>query len=311
MSNSTARHMHIKLLACVAAFAALFAFGSFAAHAADLSQTKETMQKLAEIKDDTSLSPQEKETMEISLRKDILLAIVDVSRKQSQELKDRIGSIAFPQSEDWDRIKARLLDDINSSLTFYDATQAQLEDKNLSLNDIKDISLKLETRKSAQFDAATEQASITVSALNIGDILKLADERLAKISTDVDKVYGQKIVKNPSLRGMLDRSARALQESHRLDDKSKDVILGIYGGNESKEAAEYRQGIENEIRAIKVRSMSKEEKAAYDRSRKQLEVSDEDVRRYVQTLLNSSVDGIRSAYDTFLKMSVNVRDYLK
>lgn len=303
--------MHIKLLACVAAFAALFAFGSFAAHAADLSQTKETMQKLAEIKDDTSLSPQEKETMEISLRKDILLAIVDVSRKQSQELKDRIGSIAFPQSEDWDRIKARLLDDINSSLTFYDATQAQLEDKNLSLNDIKDISLKLETRKSAQFDAATEQASITVSALNIGDILKLADERLAKISTDVDKVYGQKIVKNPSLRGMLDRSARALQESHRLDDKSKDVILGIYGGNESKEAAEYRQGIENEIRAIKVRSMSKEEKAAYDRSRKQLEVSDEDVRRYVQTLLNSSVDGIRSAYDTFLKMSVNVRDYLK
>lgn len=272
-----------------------------------LNETKAEVQKLADIKDKTDISDEEKGKLEIESKTKIILDVVDVSVAQIKDLESKFLSSNFPESDEWKAIKEEYTKEISSYFDFYKEEQDKIKKGDLDLNKIKEIAKEIELKKIQEIDLGAKEISNIIVVLSISDILKLADQRIDKVGADVSKIYDKNLTKANVLRDLYADARSLVLKSRQLNDTSKQVIVNLYSIDKSTSTKEFVDGLMNSLK-----EKEKMAKLKYDNEGKLIIKSDDQLMdEYLESLVVESLDTIKQAYDVFVKMSVNVKEYLK
>lgn len=272
-----------------------------------LNETKAEVQKLADIKDKTDISDEEKVKLEIESKTKIILDVVDVSVAQIKDLESKFLSSNFPESDEWKAIKEEYTKEISSYFDFYKEEQDKINKDGLDLIKVKEIAKEIELKKIQEIDLGAKEISNIIVVLSISDILKLADQRIDKVGADVSKIYDKNLTKANVLRDLYADARSLVLKSRQLNDTSKQVIVNLYSIDKSTSTKEFVDGLMNSLK-----EKEKMAKLKYDNEGKLIIKSDDQLMdEYLESLVVESLDTIKQAYDVFVKMSVNVKEYLK
>lgn len=285
-----------------------------------LSDTKDSVNELLELKDNDLISPQEKEKMEISIRKKIILKVIDLSKSQLIDLQKKLDSAKVPDSDDWKLVKEDFAKKTESFIKYYDESDKFIsEGGDISLEEIKSLAKKIEDKKAGEIDPEVKKMNNVVVIFGISDILGLVDERFNKIKLDINKVYEKKLVKDQSLMDLFKKSSTIIEESRALSDKSKEVVLNIYSDQSATTTKEFIKGLKEEIFEGIESKLDKNDSEKSDKNASSTEsaiesaedVSWKEIDSYLNDLIINSLGGVRQAYEVFIKMSLNIKKFIQ
>lgn len=270
-----------------------------------LSETKDDIQKLATIKDDATLSDEQKTLLEIELKKNIITDVIDVAKTQITHLQKQIEIATLPKSEEWKRIKEHTIKSLDEALVLLEENRATLLKEN-SLEKIKAIAKETEIVKTETIDPLLAQVNAIVVTASINTILNLTNQRLEKIGMDINKIYEKKLTKNQSLRKMLEQATLSAKNAHSHNDQAKEIMVALYDPEKSTSTKLYLDNLEKNLKNKGSEATSTIEKNEDSTTKQTLKI-----HQHVEELITSSLAEIKKTYDTFIKMSANVKSYLK
>ncbi|OGM92397.1 hypothetical protein A2755_01365 [Candidatus Wolfebacteria bacterium RIFCSPHIGHO2_01_FULL_48_22] len=256
-----------------------------------IAETKATIQKLLEVKDDTSLPVNERQQLELQLKKSITLNIIDIAASQIQEMRQQMDKVNFPDSEDWGKVKTYVYNSLDAYGTFYKESRISLEASDITLEEVRGIAQEIETKKESEIDPFLQKTANISTAFGISNIIKRADERRWKVLDDVNKIYTQKLTDNRDLRESFNKAADAISEAKTLNNKSKEIMLNRYIPKE--EPIEVTTATTTATTTV---SEVIDTENAEDAELKEI--------------IKQSAEHIRQAYSIFLEMSITVKEYL-
>ena len=281
---------------------------------AKISETKDAVQKLLELKDDTTISAKDREKLEFQLKKSIVADIIDISGTQLNDAREQMQKTAFPQSEDWNEVKKFISVSLDEYDTYYKDARQSLRANDLTLDAVKDIAKKIEEKKTSEIDVFLRKTANIGTTFGISDILKRADERLKKVESDVDKVYAQKLTQKGDLKNSFQKAAEAVGNARTLNNRTKEIILNIYtattsSSTQTSTSSDFMISFEKDVQTFlneKSTSTPSEELATSTPP-----LTNEQKEEYLQDLIRQSAEKVRDAYTIFIQMSLDGKEYIK
>ena len=276
-------------------------FTTLAGAQAQVSTQKE-VDKLFEIKDSTQISPEEKERLEKESRVKIIFNVVDLSQIQLEELKEAWKNIPnFPEAEDWQKIRELFLREMEKSQEYWGETKDSFEEEkeSLDIDGLKILAKKIEKEKTAQIDPVIERASDIIMTFDLTEMLKVVDQRLEKVKSDINKIYSKKLTQNPLLKNLLIQTSDYISQAHQYNDRSKQLILHLYGDQDTSSAEELLKELRRQFG-----------KGGGDFSSEEENIKEEG-HRYIRELTVLSFEKIKSAYELFVRMSLVAKQLVK
>lgn len=272
-----------------------------------LTEIKDQIRQLFELQDSITIPQQEKDAQELKLRKKILTTIVDTTQKQTTAARAEFEKIQLPNSDDWKQIHDSILSSFDSVQAYYTETQDHISNNpNITSSLLKNIARDIEQKKTEQIDPLIKKAHTIVAAFNVTDMLKVGDDRLAKIKLDVDKIYTQKLTHSQGLKQLFEKASSTLSNAQDLNNTSKETILYAYAPSDTGSSTEYINTLYKKIKSKDLVSMS-----STTNKEPSAELVSETIHVYIQKTITDSIADIKSVYDIFMKMSSNVKSYLK
>lgn len=268
-----------------------------------LSTTKDDLQKLATIKDDTTLSAEQKAELELKLKKSIIADVIDVSKTQVLEMKKRVSDAILPDSDEWDAIKETLTKSLENATDTLEKSQDTLT-QSTTLDELKNVAKEIEATKTAVIDPLLTQANNIAVTASIDSILKLTDQRLEKIGVDINNIYEKKLTKNQSLRKMFDQASVSAKNAHQYNDQATTIVFNLYTPNQGTSTKLFIEKLSTDLAL----AYEKELDASSTEKRPSEEVL---INQHIEELVTKALSQIRGTYDIFMKMSTNVKAYLK
>jgi hypothetical protein len=338
------KNMNTKKIAIIAcAFLAAVSLGllSVKANAQDdvvsskLSETQSDVTKLLNVKDDTTLTDQERERMEIDLKKKIISDVLDVSLNQIQTSQDQLGKLNLPGSDDWSSVKGFFNKNLETSKAYYQDTQDKLNSVDGStLSGLNDLAKSLQDKKSSEIDPIIQRLNVVAATVNISDIISVADDRLSKVSADVSKIYSKKLTENMTLQTLLDQASGYVKKAHDFQDRALSTIINVYTSDTGTSTKDFVLSLKENLLKDKENALLTSATAttttstdiklfsstapltsstttSTDESLVKPTISQADIDNYLASLTMGAYDSIKSAYDVFVKMSSNVNKYLQ
>jgi len=316
-----------KILSCAVVFVVLICvlqvIPAYAASNIDekISETKDTVQKLLEIKDDTTLSIEERDRLEFQLKKSIIASIIDISLTQLKDARAYTQNISFPQSKDWENVKSFIFDSLDTYDAYYKEAKNSLQSNELTIEGMRELAKKIEIKKTTDIDAFLRKATSIRTTFGVNEILKRADERLKKVESDVHKIYAQKLTQKDDLNVSFQKAASAVGDARTLNNKAKEIILNLYttatssaSTTEDRAHAEsFILSFENEVHLfIKEHSASSTQASTTSLDAPlSISITDEQKEEYLQDIIRQSAEKVRDAYNIFIQMSLDVKEYIK
>jgi len=308
----------IKYAVALLAITALFVFGIFSrVYAQDdainskLSETKDDVTKLLNVKDDTTLNPAQKEILEIELKRKIISNVLDISLDQFQTIKNQLDKISMPKTDEWNSVQDYLSNLLNKDIQYYQDTQNIFNDSTgLNLNELSSFVEKLEEKKLTDIDLDVQKVNVIMAELNMSDILSVTDDRLAKVGSDINKIYSKKLTQNQTLKKMFNQASDAVKKAHDLDDQARSMIINVYTNDTGISTKDFVSALKEKILKSKEEVLIASSTSTIDNEIK-LTVTSQDLDNYLADLATQAYDSIKNAYDIFVKMSANVKEYLK
>ncbi len=284
--------------------------------ATKISETKEVVQQLLEIKDDTTLSEPERQQLELQLKKNITIRVVDIAQAQIKEMREQMDKVAFPDSDDWNEVKKFVYTSIESYDTFYKESKRSLESNELSLEDVKIIAQRIGTKKNEEIDPFLQKATNISTTFGISEIVKRADERRKKVLSDVDKIYSQKLTTEKDLRDAFEKAAQSVTDARTFNNKAKEIMLNLYTVDATPLPSPIMDATSTIDPSPTPEPLSRfielfdEDVAKFTGVRKS-QVTNEHRDIYLKYVIKKSAEQIREAYNIFLQMSLSVKEFIQ
>lgn len=321
MNKNTLRKIALPLLVSIVAFMAFFMSASSIKAQDDpitdkLAETKADVTKLLNIKDDTTLSADQKQQMEIDLNKQIISNVLDVALNQVSSVQDQLSKVTIPDSDEWKAVENYLSGTLKNDQQYYQDSQNTFSSStDMTLDDLKAFAKNLNDKKTNQIDPDIQRANLVIAELNTSDILSVTDSRLSKVSSDVDKIYNKGLTQNQTLRDLYNQAAGYVSDAHTYDDQARQMIINVYTATSSTSTKDFISSLKDKI------AKNKEEAAkalsdisapdSTSTSTQDFSATQQDLDNYLANLVSKVYGNIKSAYDVFVKMSVNINQYLK
>lgn len=225
----------IKLIG-IAIFIAIFLFypiKNILAQSKEIAQKineiKSVIQKISEIKDSSEISDEKKSQTELQLKKKVLIDVIGLGKLQIDDIKEKLNSTSFPNNNDWNKIKDSLYKNLDLFIKYYNAYQSKInEDKEFNLDKIKTAAKEINDYKKSTIDPKLRQINDIAITFDISSILDLANERLQKINTDINKIYKKGLINDGILKNMFEKASKYLAGANSANNKAKSVILNFY-----------------------------------------------------------------------------------
>lgn len=292
-----------------------------------LSETQQEVSQLQAVKDDTTISDSQKESEEIQLRRKIISNVLDISLSQIEDARSQVDNLSFPSGPSgggtWEKVKDYLNKGLDDSQQYYEDRQKGLADNYYMPNDqLKSLAKSIGDEKSGVIDQSIQRVNIISALLNIPRVLSVADQRLTKVKADISKIYSQNLTENPALQNLLDHASSEISDAHSHNDEALTIATNLYTDDSSTSTKDFIKELGKKITVLwKSQSTSTADSASTsttysDSSNNNLQgsapaVTFGNMENYLSNTIATSYTDIKSAYDTFVEMSVNVKDYLK
>lgn len=273
-----------------------------------LSQTQADVSALLEVKDSITLSAQEKSRREVELKKQIVLGVIDLAKAQLKDSKEKLDALVLPDTDEWKSLRTYYDKKIDSHNEFYDKTRNEIiaAARAFATDALTQLTKKLEEEKLGKIDPTIEQVTNILIVFNTEHILTLADQRLEKIENDITKVYAQKLVQNEDLKTLFDESAHILEASHQKNREAQEIMIHFYAQEDAMLPNRYIEDLSKRLEDLVLTTT-----ATTTTSTSTITQTPPSIETYLQSLIIGSLKDIRSAYDIFIEMSVNVTKYLR
>ena len=272
-----------------------------------LDETRGKVEQLVKIKDDSSLSEQDKANAEISIKREVLLNVLDLAQLQIKTVRTKLDDVIFPDTEEWSAIKEKLYNALDAARDYYSTTESDINDNDaLTLDDIKTVASDVEQHKIDTFDATVRNVNDVILTFNVGDVLLLAQDRLHKINSDITKIYAKRLTNSSTLKQMFFAASRSMDQARSLDDKAKEILLNVYGQDTSPSSKRFIDNLNKTLMvdylATASSSTSTEQTPPDKRTL---------IENHIRSLVVKSLNDIKQTYDTFIDMSKKASSLLQ
>ncbi len=278
-----------------------------------LSDTKTKVEQLIEIKDDIDVSDEEKAQAELTIKKAVLLDILDLGILQLENLKKKLDKISFPDTQEWEEIRASLYERIDGHIAYYQETKGVVDNDEIELEDIKAMAQSIKEQKTSAIDPTIRNINDIIIVFSIADILSLGDQRLEKISSDIAKIYNKNLTKNQDLRELFVDASDVLEQAHTVNNRSKEIILHLYSPTTSTSTTEFLGELALSLDPTATSTFI--DVPEYDEATSTIKVlfdtASELIRERIRGLVVESLGKVRETYSIFITMSIRAQNLLE
>ena len=208
-------------------------------------------------------------------KKESLTDALTASYDELNELKSEVKSIKV--SDQWDKIKTNLLNQTDKIKDYYDSSSEKLVSENINQDSIKSLAKELKSFREGVFSEYYKNAINFILIFEEADLLKIADSRLDKISSDIARLEKQSVSKAKTLKAFYSDADKHLKLAHNLNDSAKTLFY-------------------NYLNPVKPGEINPETTI-------QEKENQPDPQTLTRSISQRSLDEIRATYDIFINMS--------
>ncbi|OGY60923.1 MAG: hypothetical protein A3F99_01690 [Candidatus Colwellbacteria bacterium RIFCSPLOWO2_12_FULL_43_11] len=191
-------------------------------------QTKpvdESVNELLEIRDDTTLTEEEKLVKEFNGRKNILTEVITLSLDEIIKLKDKLKALGEFEDQSDEKL---LQDKFNSSLDGYDAyykDQTKKLETLTTIDEAKSLAQSIKDYRENTYNPEVQSAVDFILVFYNDDVLKTANSRLDKMSGDINKLEKLGYLKAGTFSAKLKEARETLADANDMNKRAKEAIL--------------------------------------------------------------------------------------
>ena len=208
-------------------------------------------------------------------KKESLTDALTASYDELNELKSEVKSIKV--SDQWDKIKTNLLNQTDKIKDYYDSSSEKLVSENINQDSIKSLAKELKSFREGVFSEYYKNAINFILIFEEADLLKIADSRLDKISSDIARLEKQSVSKTKTLKALYNDANKHLKLAHNLNDSAKTLFY-------------------NYLNPVKPSETNPETTI-------QEKENQPDPQTLTRSISQRSLDEIRATYDNFINMT--------
>ncbi|HBI25212.1 MAG: hypothetical protein UT41_C0003G0095 [Candidatus Wolfebacteria bacterium GW2011_GWC2_39_22] len=231
-------------------------------------------------------------------RKAILREIVSSSQTEIKNIVDALTALKLDDA--WSLAQADFLAKLATSSEYYDTLSEQLENEDLSLEDIKTIAKDLKEWREAVYAPELKEIGNLILVFQTKTIYDVVQLRSIKISSDLKKLDKQNLVNTDTLKKYLTQADKSIKNAKTLTDKATDLYYTT-----SIEPLQPKQAKEENTSDKQPTSLPVVESTENDTT-----VSPEiviDPQDHVRALAKESLKELKTAYELFFKMNDRIR----
>ncbi len=211
----------------------------------------------------------------LNSKKESLTDALTASYDELNELKSEVESIKV--SDQWDKIKTNLLNQTDKIKDYYDSSSEKLLSENINQDSIKSLAKELKSFREGVFSEYYKNAINFILIFEEADLLKIADSRLDKISSDIARLEKQSVSKAKTLKAFYNDADKHLKLAHNLNDGAKTLFY-------------------NYLNPVKPSETNPETTI-------QEKENQPDPQTLTRSISQRSLDELRATYDIFINMS--------
>gem|GEM_PF-6773499 len=212
-------------------------------------------------------------------KKEALSDALTASYDELNELKSEVESIKV-EGDQWDKIKIDILNQADKIKEYYDRAGEKLVSENINQDTIKGLAKELKYFREGFVNEYYKNSINFILIFEEADLLKIADSRLNKISSDLARLEKQSVSKVRPLKTLYNEAGKHLKLAHDLNDNAKTLFYNYLNPLEKKE--------------IKPDELDQEKEQTKKLS---------DSQTLVRSISQKSLDELKATYDIFINMS--------
>ncbi|MDD5547800.1 MAG: hypothetical protein PHN74_02825 [Candidatus Pacebacteria bacterium] len=260
-----------------------------------LKEVVGSVDDLINIKDNSSLSDEERLSQEIEARKSALLKIVDLSLNEIENLGDKLKSLSLT-GEKATALKDQFLAILGQNEQYSGQLKESLSsDKAFSLDEIKQVAKDFKDWRETYYNENVRKILSFVIVFQEKSILKTADARLEKIISDLRKLESAKLIKREDSWNYLNSAIKNLANANLLNNKAEILLMSTLEDmiNASTSTEVFLNDPLNNKKATSTEI--KTENKNYDS---------------IKSMVEKSMNEIKNAYKNFVDISNKIRKKL-
>lgn len=273
--------------------------------------------ELVELKDDSTLSEQDKEVKEIQIRKEALGKITNLSLVEIKNLENRLSSFDF-KSDTQIKIKEKFLEILDNNKKYSEDLKIKTENNELTLEEVKNLAQEYKDWRDENYNIYVKKLTVFILTFQEKNVLETANTRLEKIIVDLGKLENAKLIKKEDTWKYIDSAMKSLTDAQIFNSNAEKIIINAIEKDIINIATSTPEIITNTATTTpeKIEELiTKPAEESLASSTAQLATStpikvitEEDA---AQTLIEKSLKEIKNAYNDFISISNKVRAKLK
>ena len=277
-----------------------------------LKEVSNKVDELIELKDDNTLSDEEKEIKEIQVRKEALEKIITLSLIETENLIIKLSALELV-SENQIAIKDSFVEILKNNEVYSKELGEKIKEENLSLDDVKNLAQEYKDWRDENYNKYIKKITVFLLTFQEKQVLKTAEIRLEKIMSDLKKLEDLKIIKKDDTLKFITASTKNLANAQILNSKAEEKImlaierdiLEVASSTESMTATSTAEAIMM-LAVEPEEQLGEVEKEAATSSIEIILEEDE-----AQSLVEESLQEIKNAYANFIDISNKVSQRLR
>ncbi len=273
--------------------------------------------ELVELKDDSTISDQDKEIKEIQIRKDALGKITNLSLVEIKNLESRINYLNF-KSDAQTQIKERFLEILDNNKKYSEDLKAKTESDKLTLEEVKNLAQEYKDWRDENYNKYVKKLTVFILTFQEKNVLETANTRLEKIMIDLKKLESAKLIKKEDTWKYIDAAMKSLTNAQIFNSSAEKTIINVI----EKDIINTATSTPEIITSIATTTPEKIEKLITKPIEESLASSTTKLATSTpvkiipeedsaQTLIEKSLKEIKNAYNSFISISVKVSQKLK
>lgn len=274
--------------------------------------------ELVELKDDNTLSDEDREIKEIVIRREALDKIANLSLLEIKNLEDKINSLDL-NSDIQIQIKERFLEILDNNRKYSEDLKIKTENDELTLEEVKDLAQKYKDWREENYNKYVKKLTVFTLAFQEKSVLKTANIRLEKIMADLGKLESAKLIKKEDTWKYIDSAMKSLTNAQIFNSNAEKIIIDViekcvlYPASSTPEAMpEIATSTLEKIGEPLTKPVPVTEEFTASSTAK-LATSTQEIipENDAQALIERSLKEIKNAYNSFISISNKVKAKLK
>jgi len=271
-------------------------------YAEDLpSALKEVTEKVGEISDVSEnqvLSADEKEQKEVRIRKEALSKIFDLTLLEDKDLRNKLSGIKNLSPEQ-EIIREKLLGMLDENENAYSEMRSRLTDLT-AVSEIKQLAIDFKDWRTAVYNPKFEKIVSFILVFQERAILATANDRLAKIMVDIERLETAKLLKKEDTENDISKIINTFRLAEQLNGQAEKLITETL----SEELKTSQTALVASSKATSLTTIA----ASTTMETTLLEATENSEQPSVKALIEESLGHVRSGYNLFLEMAKLIRN---